>query len=69
MCPNALRIIQYAVQKLNTVPMMQRWLALRVSYGMNGILMRAEHLASLNAYMRCDLTRMLRVALHADLRH
>ena len=53
MCPNALRIIAYAVQKLNAVPMLQPWLALRVSYGMNGILMRSEHLASLNAYMRC----------------
>ena len=51
-CPNALRIIAYAVQKLNAVPMLQPWLALRVSYGMNGILLRAEHLASLNAYMR-----------------
>ena len=51
-CPNAIRIIRYAVQKLNTVPTLQRWLALRVSYGMNGILLRSEHLTSLGAYMR-----------------
>ena len=55
MCPNALRIIRYAVQKLNTVPTLQCWLALRVSYGMNGILLRTEHLVSLGAYMRCVL--------------
>ena len=47
-----MRIIRYAVQKLNTVPSLQRWIALRVSYGMNGILLRSEHMTSLSAYMR-----------------
>lgn len=52
MCPNALRIVGYAVRKLNSQPKLAKWLALRVSYGMNGILLRDEHLPQLATYLR-----------------
>ena len=44
--------MSYAVRKLNAQPKLAKWLALRVSYGMNGILLRDEHLPHLAGYLR-----------------
>ena len=55
-CPNALRIMGYVVQKLNAVRETRQWLAVRLSYGMNGILLPTAHLADLAAYMKCAPT-------------
>ena len=52
-CPNAVRIMGYVVQKLNAVRETRQWLAVRLSYGMNGILLPTAHLADLAAYMKC----------------
>jgi hypothetical protein len=52
-CPNTVRILHYIVRKLNAVPESQNWLAVRLSYGMNGILLPSAHLADLAAYMKC----------------
>lgn len=57
-CPNALRIVGYAVRKLNSQPKLAKWLALRVSYGMNGILLRDEHLPQLATYLRKHTARL-----------
>jgi hypothetical protein len=51
-CPNAIKITQYLVRKLNAAPQTSNWLALRVSYGMNGILLRNADLLSLITYLR-----------------
>lgn len=51
-CPNAIKIMHYIVRKLNAVPATRNWLALRLSYGMNGILLPMAHLPSLTSYMR-----------------
>ena len=52
-CPNMVRIVGYIVRKLNAVPQTRKWLAVRLSYGMNGILMPSMHLSNLADYMRC----------------
>jgi len=48
-----LRVLSYAVRKLNTVAAYQNWLASRFSYGMNGILLHNDDLSILTAYLRC----------------
>ena len=56
-CGHAVRVLQYAVQKLNLRA--PNWLALRVSYGMNGILLRAgPDAAALAAYLRRHAARL-----------
>eukprot|EP00884_Botryococcus_braunii_P003153 jgi/Botrbrau1/12839/Bobra.0045s0008.1 len=50
-CPFAIRIIAYVISKLNAIPGAANWLALRVSYGMNGIVLKTEDLESLSGYM------------------
>ena len=52
-CPYAIRIMGYIVRKLNAVPSTAAWLAVRLSYGMNGILIPVKNLPSLISYMRC----------------
>ena len=42
----------YIVRKLNAVPSTAAWLAVRLSYGMNGILIPVKNLPSLIGYMR-----------------
>ena len=42
----------YALRKLNAQPKQSNWLALRVSYGMNGILLRSQDLPLLAGYLR-----------------
>ena len=44
--------MSYIVRKLNAVPSMAGWLAVRLSYGMNGILLPMKNLPSLTNYMR-----------------
>ena len=51
MCPFALRAVQYAVAKANALPHLASWLAVRVSYGMNGILVRDADLAAIAAFL------------------
>ncbi len=51
-CLNAIRVVHYAVTKLNTVPSLRGWFALRVSYGMNGVVMRNSDLAMFSQYLR-----------------
>ena len=50
--PYAIRIMGYIVRKLNAVPSTAEWLAVRLSYGMNGILIPVKNLPSLIGYMR-----------------
>ena len=50
-CPYALRVLHYLIGKLNSAA--TRWSALRVSYGMNGIILRSPDMAALAAYLRC----------------
>lgn len=52
MCPHTMRLLPYMLAKLNAMPSAQKWLGLRVSYGMNGILLRSEDLKSFATYMR-----------------
>ena len=47
-----MRCVVDEAASLECSPELQHLAALRVSYGMNGILLRTEHLASLNSYMR-----------------
>ena len=51
-CPYAIRIMGYIVRKLNAVPSTAEWLAVRLSYCMNGILIPVKNLPSLISYMR-----------------
>ena len=52
MCPYAIRVMGYIVRKLNAVPSTAPWLAVRLSYGMNGILMPTRNLPSLTSYLK-----------------
>ena len=52
MCPHTMRLLPYILAKLNAMPSAQKWLGLRISYGMNGILLRSEDLKSFATYMR-----------------
>lgn len=52
MCPHTMRLLPYILAKLNAMPSVQKWLGLRISYGMNGILLRSEDLKSFATYMR-----------------
>ena len=51
-CPNMLRIVQYVIDKLNTVDHYKNWLGLRLSYGMNGVLLKNKDLGLLTEYLR-----------------
>lgn len=52
MCPHTIRLLQYILAKLNALPRVLPWLGLRISYGMNGIVLRSADLGSLAMYMR-----------------
>ncbi len=55
-CGHALRAVHYAVAKASLrVP---DWLALRVSYGMNGIVMRTADVPTLAGYLRRHVARL-----------
>ncbi len=51
-CPYAIRVMGYIVRKLNAVPSTAAWLAVRLSYGMNGIIMPTRNLPSLTGYLK-----------------
>jgi len=55
-CGHALRALRYAL--LKAALRAPDWLALRVSYGMNGIAMRQEDLPALAAYLRQHAARL-----------
>ena len=56
-CGHAVRVLQYTLQKLSLRA--PDWLALRVSYGMNGIILRAgKDAAALAAYLRLHAARL-----------
>lgn len=52
-CLNGIRILHYALTKVNTVPELRNWVALRVSYGMNGVLLRTMDVLNFSTYLRC----------------
>ena len=56
-CPYMLRAVQYVVLKANTLPGIQKWLGIRISYGMNGIVLPAEDIPSFVAVLRANVTR------------
>ncbi|KAK9919149.1 hypothetical protein WJX75_009727 [Coccomyxa subellipsoidea] len=58
LCPNGVRIIHYLVAKLNAAPETRQWLSVRLSYGMNGILLPNAHLSSLSQYLRLHTARL-----------
>ena len=62
-CPYAIRIMDYIVRKLNAVPSTAPWLAVRLSYGMNGILLPMRNLPSLTSYMRWAFSARLPVPM------
>lgn len=51
-CPNTVPILHYITRKLNAVPATRNWLAVRLSYGMNGIMLPTQYLPSLTRYLR-----------------
>ena len=51
MCPFALRAVQYAVAKANALPHLASWLAVRVSYGMNGVVVHNADLGPIAAFL------------------
>jgi hypothetical protein len=56
-CGHAVRVLQYALQKLHRRA--PSWLALRVSYGMNGVVLRTgRDTARLAAYLRSQVARL-----------
>ena len=65
-----MRLLPYMLAKLNAMPSAQKWLGLRISYGMNGILLRSEDLKSFATYMRyahvCERSLSL---VHLNHRH
>ncbi|GAB4821608.1 hypothetical protein N2152v2_008654, partial [Parachlorella kessleri] len=55
-CPYALRALQYALTKASSAPHLAHWIALRASYGMNGIVMRNEDLPALDDFLWQHIT-------------
>ena len=62
MCPHTMRLLQYILAKLNAMPSLPnaRWLGLRISYGMNGIVLKSEDLKALAKYMRYAFSNVLK---------
>lgn len=52
-----LRALQYVLRKANAAPGLERWLGLRVSYGMNGVLLRSADVPSFVAVLRKGVTK------------
>lgn len=55
-CPHMIRVIHYALAKLRE--QQPDWLALRFSYGMNGIMMKSKDIPNLSRYLRAGMTRL-----------
>lgn len=58
----------YMVRKLNAVPASRNWLSIRLSYGMNGILLPTLYLPSLTKYLR-SVTHLLTQPSNQPLTH
>jgi len=56
-CPHAMRYLHYALQRLNSIDKYKSWLALRVSYGMNGIVIRDEDLSRFSVHVKENMSR------------
>ncbi len=56
-CPYMLRAVQYVVLKANTLPGIQNWLGIRISYGMNGVVLPSEDIQLFVAALRANVTR------------
>ena len=52
-----LRTLQYVVLKANVMPGLKHWLGIRISYGMNGVLLHSEDIPSFVAVLRRGVTR------------
>ena len=56
-CPHMLRAMQYVLLKANTLPELQQWLGIRLSYGMNGVVLRSDDIPLFVAALRANVTR------------
>ena len=56
-CPYMLRAVQYVLLKANTLPDLQQWLGIRVSYGMNGVVLRAADIPQFVTTLRANVTK------------
>jgi len=56
-CPHALYHLHYALRKLNSQQQGRHWLGLRVSYGMNGVLVRGEDMHRFAEFSAEHITR------------
>merc|ERR1712070_97104 len=54
-CPNAMEAIQYVIDKANKYQ--PNWLAIRVSYGMNGIIMKSEDAMAFAEFLTKNVAR------------
>jgi len=52
-----LRAVQYVLLKANTLPDLQQWLGIRVSYGMNGVVLRSADIPLFVTTLRANVTR------------
>ena len=52
-----LRAVQYVLLKANTLPDLQSWLGIRVSYGMNGVVLRAADIPLFVTTLRANVTK------------
>ena len=56
-CAHMLRAVQYVVLKANTLPGIQGWLGIRISYGMNGVILRSDDIPAFVTELRANVTR------------
>ena len=52
-----LRAVQYVLLKANTLPELKQWLGIRLSYGMNGVVLRSGDIPLFVATLRANVTR------------
>ncbi|XRB19636.1 glycosyl transferase containing protein [Pseudoscourfieldia marina] len=55
-CPHSLRAVHYVIDKVNVLHA-NKWLGIRVSYGMNGIVLRADDVSLLDTYLADNVER------------
>ena len=51
-CPHGMTALQYIVRKVMALESLQNWLAIRVSYGLNGVVLRNNDLTTLVTHLR-----------------
>ena len=49
-------VLQYIVRKANLLPNLTNWLGIRISYGMNGVLLRSADVPSFVSVLRKGVT-------------